>query len=141
MRRAMDGILEIIRSSVPARGRRAPLVLALLLTGLLTAGCGSTPKPRPIKPSTDLHHPDPSLRALAVQDLATRGDRSYLADMIELLDDRDESVRLVASGALTSLTGRESGYQAFAPRAERLAERDAWRAWYEQDASALGTQP
>jgi len=118
---------------LPAR-LLGPLLLVCLGTGMAT-GCSSTSRPRPIKPGIDLHSPDPSLRALAVQDLATRGDHRYVPDMIELLDDRDDAVRLVASGALTSLTGRESGYRAFAPRAQRLEKMDAWRTWYEQAGS------
>ena len=107
---------------------QAWLGLTLLLVGL--AACGSTPKPRAIEPDVDLHHPDPGRRALAVQQVAADGDTTRVPDLIELLDDRDESVRLVASGALSDLTGREGAYQAFAPRAERLAAIEDWRAWY-----------
>jgi len=108
---------------------------------ILLCGCASAPVVAPIKPETDLHHPDPGRRALAVQDVAGRSDTRYLPDLIELLDDRDESVRLVASGALTEMTGRESEYRAYAPRASRLEEMDGWRAWYESSATAQGAQP
>ena len=80
-------------------------------------------------------------RSLAVQQVANEGDMRYVPDLIELLDDRDESVRLVASGALTQMTRRESDYKAFAPRASRLEAMDAWRAWYESDLAGQGAQP
>lgn len=150
MRRARNGIHKVMAEGTLWRLPLQPFAGALLVAGLgagLVLGCGSTPTPRPIQPGRDLHSPDPSLRALAVQDLASRGDHGYVPDMIELLDDRDEAVRLVAGGALTSLTGRESSYRAFAPRAERLEEMDAWRTWYEQsrkgksDAGESSTRP
>ena len=120
--------------------RRALRPGLLVVLAALTA-CAGTPAPQPIEPETDLHHPDPGRRALAVQDLAARSDRRYLPDLIELLDDRDESVRLVAGAALTELTGRESDYRAFATRAQRLEAMEAWRAWYESSAAAEGARP
>ena len=123
------------------RALRAGLCSGLLLLLAALTACASTPPPQPIEPETDLHHPDPGRRALAVQDLAARGDRRYLPDLIELLDDRDEAVRLVAGAALTELTGREGDYRAFAPRAQRLEAMGAWRAWYESSAAAEGAQP
>jgi HEAT repeat protein len=113
------------------------LPLALLSLG----GCGSTPKPRRIEAGTDLHHPDPKRRTRAVQDVAARHDAARIPDLIELLDDRDDSVRLVAAGALTELTGRESDYRPFAPRAQRLESQDAWRAWYESRGRVQESQP
>ncbi|MDJ0520747.1 MAG: HEAT repeat domain-containing protein [Planctomycetota bacterium] len=95
---------------------------------LLLAACASTDTPRPVQPELDLHHPDALRRTLAIQDVAARGDRRWLPDLIELLDDRDETVRLQAGAALRELTGEDVGYQAFAPAAERRAAQEAWRA-------------
>ena len=137
MRRAVLGG----KDGLARHALRAGLCPGLLLLLAVLAACAGTPAPQPIEPETDLHHPDPGRRALAVQDLAERGDRRYLPDLIELLDDRDDSVRLVAGAALTELTGRESDYRAFAPRAQRLEAMGAWRAWYESSAAAKGARP
>ena len=129
------------RTKTPARARGLwRLGLLVVLLPWLGA-CGSTPKPRPIEPGVDLHHPDPGRRALAVQQVAAAGDRSRVPDLIELLDDRDESVRLVAGGALTDLTGRAGSYEAFAPRAERLEAMAAWRAWYAGSGNSAESRP
>jgi HEAT repeat protein len=96
---------------------------------LLLAACASTDAPRPVRPEFDLHHPDALRRTLAIQDVAARGDRRWLPDLVELLDDDDATVRLQAGAALKELSGHDVGYQAYASRSERLGAMAAWRSW------------
>lgn len=105
---------------------------------LLLAACASTDTPRPVQPEFDLHHPDALRRTLAIQDVAARGDRRWLPDLVELLDDRDETVRLQAGAALREMTGEDVGYQAFADQAARRAAQAAWRAVIEPRGAKRG---
>jgi hypothetical protein len=105
---------------------------------LLVTACASTDTPRPVQPEFDLHHPDALRRTLAIQDVAARGDRRWLPDLVELLDDRDETVRLQAGAALREMTGKDVGYQAFAAPAERRAAQAAWRALVEPRGAQRG---
>jgi hypothetical protein len=103
------------------------LPLALLLWVL--AGCAGSDVQRPVDPAFDLHHPDAVRRTLAVQDVARRGDHRWLPDLVELLEDPDDTVRLQAGAALRAMTGHDAGYRAFDGPVERRAAVQAWRAW------------
>lgn len=105
------------------------MTLALVLAAL--AACASDGGSTPIRPEFDLRHPDAGRRTDAIQEVARLRATQYVPDLIELLDDRDETVRLMAGGALRDLTGRDSGYRAFAAPEERRAQVLAWRRWYE----------
>lgn len=112
-------------TAAAARGTGAFLALALVL-----AACASDGGSAPLRPEFDLRHPDAGRRTDAVQEVVRLRDLRYVPDLIEMLDDRDETVRLVAGSALRDLTGRESGYRAFAPAEERRAQVLDWRHWY-----------
>lgn len=112
---------DLSAAGTPLRAA-APALLLLLL-----GACASTDT-RPVQPEFDLHHPDAVRRTLAIHDVAARGDRRWLPDLIELLDDGDDTVRLQAGAALREMTGHDVGYQPFAEAAERRAAMDAWRA-------------
>ncbi len=104
-------------------------LLALSLAVLLGSACASE-GPRPIRPVDDLHDPNPSVRSQAVSEAARRGDDVLVPELIELLDDEDGAVRLVAGQALRDLTGRDSGYRAYAPPPELHRQVQDWRAWW-----------
>jgi HEAT repeat protein len=104
-------------------------VLALALVSLLGSACASE-RPRPIQPADDLHDPNPSVRSQAASEVARRGDQRLIPELIELLDDEDGAVRLVAGQALRELTGRDSGYRAYAPEPELRRQVEDWRAWW-----------
>lgn len=107
-----------------AHGAMAGLAL------LLACACAGTERPRAIQPEYDLHDPDPTVRMQAVEAVARSGDRRMVPQVIEMLDDRDEAVRMVAIGALRAMTDFDSDYKAFAPQAERRAQVQQWRDWH-----------
>ncbi|MDA1193790.1 MAG: hypothetical protein O2894_01260 [Planctomycetota bacterium] len=101
--------------------------LLLLFLGL--AACASD-GPRPIDPTVDLYSPSGARRAQAVQAVAAQGDRRLVPELIPLLDDRDETVRLQTHAALKELTGHDTGYAPYEGRAERGEHVRAWEAWW-----------
>jgi hypothetical protein len=116
----------------PARGGRAPGLRAAvwLLLLLAVSGCASDQPVRAIQPEFDLHDPDPRIRMRAVEAVAGKRDAQYVPDLIEMLDDEDEAVRVVAIGALRDLTGHDTGYVAYASPRELQDQVRAWRAWH-----------
>ena len=102
---------------------------SLLVVCLVLAGCASDGT-RPVDPDVDLYAPSGTRRAQAVQLVAASGDTSYVPELIALLDDRDETVRLQAHAALKAMTGHDTGYLPFAGRAERAEHVARWRAWW-----------
>lgn len=106
----------------------APRLLALALAAALVSACTSD-SPRPIRPVDDLHDPNPSVRSQAVSETARRSDDQLIPELIELLDDDDAVVRLTAGKTLRDLTGRDSGYRAYAPAPELRLQVENWRAW------------
>jgi HEAT repeat protein len=78
----------------------------------------------------DLHDPNPSRRLAAVEAVRQGRRQEYVPTLIEMLDDRDTGVRFAAGRTLEELTGRETGYAAWAPAGERREQVEAWRAWW-----------
>lgn len=108
---------------------------ALLWLGVLGAFCALLPgclaaTPRRIRPSEDLLDPNPTRRLQAVSETSRLRDQAQIPLLIERLDDADEGVRLLAGTTLTDLTGRDTGYVAFAPPAERRRQVQEWRSWW-----------
>lgn len=127
------------QAATRAPGRTASRALGLALgwglglalgtaVGSGLAGCAAD-RPRPIRPADDLRDPNPSRRLTAVSECARTRDLSQLELLIELLDDDDEGVRLLAGRTLEDLTGRSTGYRAFAEAPERRAQVEEWRRW------------
>ncbi len=117
----------------------------ILLIGVSLLGCASEGT-RPIDPSVDLSSPDGTRRAWAVQAVGGLGDPRYVPELIPMLDDDDETIRLQAHAVLKELTDFDTGYLPFADRAERSAHVQRWEAWWaEQSAgsapAAVGSQP
>ncbi len=106
-----------------------PLAIAL---ALVLGACSSDEAPRPVQPEFDLHHPDCRRRSLAADHVAQRREARWIPDLIELLDDEDETVRLQAITGLREITGHETGYAPFLTRAERLEHMALWHAWWGQ---------
>ena len=95
---------------------------------LLAAACAND-RPRPLKPSEDLFDPNPSRRVQAVSEVRRTGGAEHVPALIEMLDDEDETVRLVAGAALTDLTGHRGPTPAYGSADERRRAVEAWRAW------------
>lgn len=116
---------------------RAGLVGALVVAAGMACGCASDEHPRPLKPSDDLHDPNPSVRSKAVGEVARRSSLEDVPAVIELLDDEDAAVRMMAGRTLEEITGRDGGYLPYASPPELRAQVVAWRAWWAANGSAL----
>lgn len=110
--------------------RRLPLFVCVLLASACSPGCASDDGPRPIEPAVDLHSPSGTRRAQAVQLVAAEGARDHVPTLIELLDDRDATVRMQAHAALQEMTGHDTGYRPFEGRTARAAHVARWQAWW-----------
>jgi len=53
-----------------------------------------------------------------------------LPQVIERLEDDDESVRLMSARVLQEMTGEDFGYKAYAPEHERREAANRWRNWW-----------
>lgn len=109
------------------------------LLGAMLAGCASPP--RPIQPADDLASPNPSVRAQAVGEVARRGALEHVPAVIELLDDEDATVRLMAGRTLRALTGHDTGYRPYAAPDELRAQVEAWRAHWAAQGQGGGARP
>lgn len=101
-----------------------------LLLCVLLVGCASEGTP-PVQPDVDLYSPSGTRRAQAVQIVAASGDTSYVPELIGMLDDQDETVRMQAHAALKEMTGHDTGYLPFESRAERAEHVREWQDWWE----------
>jgi hypothetical protein len=110
----------------PVRGHAAVLVAGALA---LLVGCASDARPRPVEPARDLHDPDPGRRLAAVAIVAQTGDTTRYPDLVELLEDRDPSIRMAANRTLEDMTGRTTDYRAFDPVDVRRPYVEGWWAW------------
>jgi HEAT repeat protein len=107
-----------------------------LLLGVLLAACAND-RPRPIRPADDLRDPSSTRRVQAVSEVRRQRAAEHVPALIELLDDEDPAVRLVAGAALVDLTGRDTGYRPQADPAERRRQVEDWRRWW----AATGAVP
>lgn len=122
----------------PRHGRRpvgGRLRSAALLLGVLLTACAND-RPRPIQPVEDLHDPSSTRRVQAVAEVRRLRSEEQVPALIEMLDDEDESVRLVAGATLKDLTGRDTGYRPYAGPEERRRQVEDWRAWWRSRARA-----
>jgi hypothetical protein len=104
-------------------------VASLVGLAVLAAGCGGTSR-RLVRVDRDLVAPGATERAQAVAVVGRQHDLSRVPDLIEMLDDPDPGVRLLAGATLRDLTGRDSGYEAWAPPEQRRAQVLDWRRWW-----------
>lgn len=100
--------------------------LALPLIALLAAGC-SPPKEEP-----SVNAADPKAQTTWIAAAVENDDISACKGLIELLDSSDPAERLVAIGALRSITGEHFGYRIADPPAVRGKAVDRWAAWWQE---------
>ncbi len=99
-------------------------VLLLAVTGLLMGGCSVQGE----EPS--LTASDPQAQNSWIAHAVEARDMSAAPGLIELLDSSDPAERLVAIGALRSITGENHGYRIADPPTVRAAAADRWEAWW-----------
>ena len=72
---------------------------------------------------------DPEIRRAAALACAMKEDKTHLAKLVELLNDKEKTVTRAAYAALKSLTGQDFGPTADADRAEQAKAVAAWKSW------------
>lgn len=102
----------------------APALAAILAaSGLLLAGCS-------VKEEPSLTANDPLAQNTWIAQAVENDDVSACQGLIELLDSSDPAERLVAIGALRSITGENHGFRIADPPALRGQAVDRWAAWW-----------
>lgn len=111
---------------------RALVALPLLLSPLvLLPACVDAPQ-RTGDMRADLHSPDPVVRVQTVHEAIRTRDTRAVPGLIDLLEDKEQNVRVTAHMALIVLTGQANfGYHYLDPPEERREAVRRWRAWYE----------
>lgn len=101
-------------------------VLVLLLTAVAT-GCGGAK----LTWEEQLDSPAGVERTQGVMTVGERNIQPAIPRLIELLNDRDVSVRVVTARTLRNMTGQNFGYVAYADDTEREAAARRWQAWWD----------
>jgi hypothetical protein len=105
-----------------ARAQRNLLILAPVAASLLAVGCAAGAGPR-----RELASGNPLDRARGIVQVAEAQDPRALHRVVDLLEDRDEAVRMYAITALRRLCGEDLGYRFYASEAQRAAAVARWR--------------
>lgn len=101
----------------------ARTLLVAAFIGLACFGCaggGASNRER-------LKSPNAYERATAAVRSAEAGDAAAIHTLVDLLEDRDDGVRLYAIRALERMTGQTYDYQHFAPETQREVAVGRWR--------------
>lgn len=112
-----------------------PPLKPIFILALLTTAVGCKVK---VKPDFESAYPQDRLAAIA--EARRTGDTSAVRPLISLLDSDDPLIRLVASDALTRITGEDLDYDYAQPRPKRQQAIDRWIDWYEAQQES-GDQP
>ena len=111
-----------------AAARASLLFMAALAA--CSVGCG------PARPQADLaarlQDEDPSVRAEAAIEAGRHDRQDVLALLVERLDDREETVRMVSIVSLEKLTRQRMGYCYYHSREDRQKAIARWRNWLER---------
>lgn len=85
----------------------------------------------------------PRVQVEAVAEVVRTGDRTYVPDLIDLLESGDEGVRFTAAAALHRLTGQDFGTQFARTDEERAIKVAQWRQWWRAQGrpSGAGDEP
>jgi hypothetical protein len=78
----------------------------------------------------ELKDDDPEIRRAASLACAMKDDKSHIADLIPLLDDREPLVGRAAHAALKSLTNQDFGPPKDASAEDRAQAVEAWKTWW-----------
>lgn len=117
-----------------SRGRSHVAATALASAAITFFGCASGVTHREL-----LKSPSAYERAAASVQSAEAGDGEAVHALVDLLDDRDDGVRMYAIRALDRLTGRMYGYEYYATESQRAAAVERWRSGLRSGEVVLNT--
>lgn len=115
-------IRVVIRPHLASGGLLVPALACGVLIAALCAGCRSGTAG---KPQIASNHPLD--RAQAAVRTAERGDANSIHALVDLLEDPNDVVRMVAIHSLRRLCGEDFGYRYYADPVERAAAVGRWR--------------
>ena len=125
------------RDQYPGTGITTAILSAAAAVLMCPVAPGCAPTERP-----SLTSKDPRAQTEWIADAVTKKDWSAIPGLIELLDSSDPAERLVAIGALRSITGEDFGYRIADPPAIRGQAVDRWAAWWmKNDGSGNASDP
>lgn len=104
----------------------------LVSIGLIGLACGIGCRADRSEPAFRIESPDPAERIRSIRAAAEAGDAASIPQLVDRLDDEDESVRFFAIAALARLTGQRFDYRAFDPPTARRASVARWREYVVQ---------
>src|SRR5207253_8845134 len=84
---------------------------------------------------------DLEIRRAAALASAMNEDKSFVPDLIKLLDDAEPPVTRAAHAALKALTNKDFGPSDDASRAERKKAIAEWKSWWSQQGNAPSPEP
>jgi HEAT repeat protein len=115
--------VEALPSAVNKRMRKSVLIAGGIgVLAMVVGGCRYREQ--------GFESPEPADRVTAAAEAARVGDQDAIPHLIEMLEEEDPLVRMMAIRSLEELTGQTLGYEHAGPRAERQAAVDRWTEWY-----------
>jgi hypothetical protein len=111
--------------------------LAVALAGILVAGCVGDREAVVRR----LREDDPRTQVATIAQVVRAGDRTFVPELIDLLESEDEGVRFMAASALHKLTGKDLGFHFANTPAERARIVAEWRTWWEDEGRATCGAP
>lgn len=115
------------RSAAPADRHtywRSIMIAGVTAGGLLVGGCSFFDLGHP-----SLRSPDASLKIPAIKQAAATHDVAAIPTLVQDLNSTDPAVRFYSSYALKRITGRELGYEFYAPETQRRLAIERWNQW------------
>jgi len=106
------------------RSARVFLLAGLLILPLFLTGCSLFDLG-----GADINSNDPSQKIPAMRQAGNNHDQSAVPALVDALGSDDAAVRFYAISALEQITGQQLGYVYYAPKLERNAAIDRWKAW------------
>jgi len=103
--------------------------LAVALAGILVAGCVGDREATVRR----LREDNPRTQVATIAQVARAGDRTFVPELLNLLESEDEGVRFLAASALHKLTGKNLGFHFANTPEERARIVAEWRAWWEEE--------
>jgi hypothetical protein len=116
------------------------IISGVTISSVLLGGCSFFDLGHP-----SLRSPDASLKIPAIKQAADHHDVAAIPTLIRDLNSTDPAVRFYSSYALKRITGRELGYEYYAPEIQRrlaIARWDQWAATHlHKPRSSAGGRP
>ena len=82
----------------------------------------------------------PEVATEAMNKAAQNKSRRAIVPLVKRLYDEDPAIRMLAIGALQSITGEDMGYRSYEPEVKRVAAIKRWEAWLVEEGLVSGQE-